>query len=105
MKKCILCGVPLEGIMAKLAKTIFKCYPSKEDPVICNQCAKKNNSNTYECQICKRIIDKNNALTHVKAEEYLLNLIKKDHPEWKEENGACKKCVEYYRELIKKAQI
>lgn len=105
MKKCRICGAPFKGIMAKLTKTIFKCYPSQKDPSICNKCAPKESSGAYTCQICKRIIDADNALTHVKAEEYLLDLIKKDHPEWKEDKGACEKCVEYYRELIKKAQI
>lgn len=105
MKKCKVCKVPLEGFMATLAKKIFKCHPSKNDPTICNHCAENDHSNIYICQICNRSIDNNNALTHVKTEEYLLSLIKKDHPEWKEEKGACQKCVEYYRELIKKAQI
>ncbi len=105
MKRCKLCGVPLEGIMAKIAKTVFKCYPSHKDSGVCNKCALKNNSCAYTCQICNRVIDNDNALTHVKAEEYILSLIKKDHPEWKEDKGACEKCIEYYRELIKKAQI
>lgn len=105
MKKCKLCGVPLEGIMAKVAKTLFKCYPSDNNPDICNKCVPKNNASGYTCQICRRVIDANNALAHVKTEEYLLNLIKKDHPEWKEDKGACEKCIEYYRELIRKAQI
>ena len=33
------------------------------------------------------------------AEKYVLDLIKAEHPEWIEENGACKKCVEYYNAL------
>ena len=59
----------------------------------------------YICQICNREIDENTALTHIKTEEYLLGLIKKDHPEWKENDSACPQCVAYYRELIKKAKI
>lgn len=60
---------------------------------------------SYICQICNRAVDENAALTHVKAEEYLLGLIKKDHPEWKEDKETCPKCIAYYRELIKKADI
>lgn len=33
------------------------------------------------------------------AEEYVLGVIKKEHPEWVEENGACQKCVEHYKAL------
>ena len=33
------------------------------------------------------------------AEQYLLDVIKAEHPDWVEENGACKKCVEYYHAL------
>jgi hypothetical protein len=59
----------------------------------------------YVCRICKRVVDEKTALTHIKAEEYLLGLIKKDHPEWKESDPACPQCVDYYRVLIKKAKI
>ena len=69
------------------------------------QAKKGHNPKNYTCQICNRAVDESTALTHIKAEEYLLGLIKKDHPEWKEDKGTCHKCVEYYRELIKKARI
>ena len=67
--------------------------------------SKKDTKKNYTCQICERAVDEANALTHIKAEEYLLELIRKDHPEWKEDKKTCPKCVEYYRELIKKAKI
>jgi hypothetical protein len=65
----------------------------------------KAKNDAYVCQICNREIDENTAITHVKTEEYILGLIKKDHPEWKESDPACPQCVAYYRELIKKAKI
>ena len=59
----------------------------------------------YKCQICEREIDDFAGLTHIKAEEYIIGLIKRDHPEWKKDKGTCKKCLEYYRKLVKEAEI
>ncbi|HAJ56201.1 MAG TPA: hypothetical protein DCL35_00335 [Candidatus Omnitrophica bacterium] len=108
MKRCRKCRVPLEGAFSGLLKNLLKCYPSPEDPGLCNRCAagaKKNTGAPYTCQICDRVVDEASALTHIKAEEYLLSLIKKDHPEWSETEGACPECINYYKELIKKAKI
>ena len=60
---------------------------------------------TYKCQICQRMIDEDHALTHIKAEEYLIALITKDHPQWGQKDPTCKECIEYYRKLIKEAAI
>ena len=105
MKRCRKCKVPLEGSFAKILKKVLKVYPSEKDPSLCNRCAEVKNQTSYTCQICNRTINEKTALTHIKAEEYLLSLIKKDHPEWKNEKETCQKCIDYYRDLIKKAQI
>lgn len=105
MKRCKKCKVPLEGPLSKLLRTVLRVYPSQKDPSLCNRCADGTKNKSYVCQLCNRTIDERLALTHIKAEEYLLALIKKDHPEWKEEKETCRKCVDYYRDLIKKAQI
>ena len=103
MKRCQRCKVPLEGVRSKILKIALRVRPSSDDPSLCNRCAAK--THVYTCQICNRPIDENLALTHIKAEEYLLGLIKKDHPEWKEEDKTCPRCIDYYRDLIKKANI
>ncbi|MFA5200573.1 MAG: hypothetical protein WC442_06730 [Candidatus Omnitrophota bacterium] len=59
----------------------------------------------YRCQICGRDIDDYASLAHIKAEEYLLELIKKDHPEWAKDDKTCHKCIEYYRKLVKENEI
>ena len=105
MKKCKKCKVPLEGPLHTIAKGLFKVMPSQHDAQLCNKCEPKESSGKYQCQICKRYIDESAALTHVKAEEYLLELIRKDHPQWKEKHNTCERCITYYRELIKKAEI
>lgn len=59
----------------------------------------------YTCEICKRKIDDFASIAHVKAEEYLLELIRRDHPEWNEQKGMCPRCIEYYRRLVKENEI
>ncbi|MCU0665890.1 MAG: hypothetical protein MUF05_02190 [Candidatus Omnitrophica bacterium] len=59
----------------------------------------------YKCQICNREIDDYVSIAHIKAEEYILELIKKDHPKWKVDKGACQECIDYYRKLVKDAEI
>lgn len=59
----------------------------------------------YKCPICGRRIDSKAALMHIKAEEYLISLIKKDHPDWQKGHRACDICITYYRKLIKDAEI
>ncbi|MFH0877597.1 MAG: hypothetical protein V1863_05170 [Candidatus Omnitrophota bacterium] len=105
MKRCLKCKIPLEGSVAKVLKTILKITPSDKNPELCNRCAKDQNAKTYMCQICNRAIEEHMALTHIKAEEYLLALIKKDHPEWHKGKETCPECLDYYRDLVKKAQI
>jgi hypothetical protein len=105
MKRCAQCKVPLEGRMASLLGKILRIKTSDSDAALCHKCAPRTPKGTYVCHICNREINEKIALTHIKTEEYLLGLIKKDHPEWKESDPACPQCVSYYRELIKKAKI
>ena len=59
----------------------------------------------YKCRICGRMIHETHSLEHAKAEEYLIDLIRKDHPQWKQKDSACKECIEYYRKLINQSEI
>jgi len=59
----------------------------------------------YRCQICQREIDEFASLAHIKAEEYLIQLILRDHPEWQKNGHTCQECLEYYRKLVKDAEI
>ncbi|MFH1622676.1 MAG: hypothetical protein ABIA97_06120 [Candidatus Omnitrophota bacterium] len=104
MKRCKKCSVPLTGALSKVAK-IVGVKPSQKFSGLCNKCEPKETSDKYVCQICAREVDKSIALTHIKAEEYLLELIRRDHPEWKTEDNTCHECVDYYRKLVQKAEI
>ena len=59
----------------------------------------------HRCQICGKDVDDAVGIAHIKAEEYILELIRKDHPEWDKAKGTCDLCLEYYRELIKRSEI
>lgn len=114
MQRCKICQVPLDGFLSVIGKLFLKIRPSSQNSEICNKCAdaqlraeklKKTEASQYECQICGRLIHAEHALMHAKAEEYLMNLIKKDHPQWQDKDPTCKECVEYYRKLINEAEI
>ncbi len=67
----------------------------------CNSSAKGK----YKCQICGRMIHEEHSLEHAKAEEYLINLIRKDHSHWQDKEPTCEECVVYYRKLVDKTEI
>lgn len=105
MKKCKKCGVPLSGLLGKVSGVIARVKSSEKFLGLCNKCEPKEKTSKYVCQICAREVSESDALVHVKAEEYLLELIRRDHPEWKEDKNTCPHCIEYYRALINKAKI
>ena len=47
------------------------------------------------CPLCNEETDE----LHYLTEKYVLDMIKKDHPEWVETDGACKSCIDYYKAL------
>ncbi|MBN3040267.1 MAG: hypothetical protein JW867_03995 [Candidatus Omnitrophica bacterium] len=105
MLKCKQCGVPLRGFLSKIPRVIFNVHPSKNDPAVCNKCQEKNKERKYKCHICGRMIHEEHSIEHVKAEEYLTGLIKKDRQHWQGKEPTDEQCYEYYRELIRKTEI
>jgi len=109
MRRCIKCKIPFDGLLGKLTKKILKVKPSENNPDVCNKCDDEKITSSlpgkYHCQLCDREIDEKVALTHIKSEEYIINLIKKDHPDWDKDKKTCHACAEYYRRLIKEGEI
>ena len=93
-----------EQMQKKIEKKLDEYMKNQTDKKI-DMPAKKPEEETYKCQICGRMIHEKHSLEHVKAEEYLIELIKKDHEHWKHHDPTCKECMEYYRELVKKTEI
>ena len=115
MQRCKVCKVPLSGFLSAISKFFFRVKPSQDDSEVCNKCADKPlvvpakavepSGEKYKCDICQRMIDQEKGLEHVKAEEYLIELIRKDHPQWRTTTPACKECIQYYRKLVNEAEI
>jgi hypothetical protein len=115
MVRCRLCKVPLTGFLSIIGKTFFNIKSSNHDPEVCSKCVdgqivahrsnEKLKDKTYKCQICNRAIHEKHAIEHVKTEEYLIELIKKNHPQWHHKEPTCRECIEYYRKLVKDAEI
>jgi len=116
MIRCKICKVPLSGFLGKLSQIIFKIRSSSQNPELCNKCEdtpgvmgethqNSGSGKTYQCQICQRMIKEKHSLEHIKAEEYLIELIKKDHKQWQHKGPTCRECLEYYRRLVKETEI
>lgn len=115
MVRCKTCKVPLTGFLSIIGKTLFNVKPSSHEPEVCNKCvdkqkmqvpaAEKLKGRIYKCQICDRAIHEEHALEHIKTEEYLIELIRKSHPQWHHKEPTCRECIEYYRKLVRDAEI
>jgi len=53
-----------------------------------------------ECPLCENVVEEKDFTYHHQIEEVLIDLIKKNHPQWVAYDGACPKCVEYYRAIF-----
>ena len=54
-----------------------------------------------KCTLCGQEMD---SIAHL-AEQTLIQFIKDRNPEWVESNGACGKCISYYKEMDKAVVI
>lgn len=70
-----------------------------------NEIFRKQSNKKYKCHICEKLIDESCAIEHAKTEEYLIKLIQKDHPQWKDKEPLCPECVEYYRRLMREGEL
>lgn len=53
------------------------------------------------CPLCREEADE----LHYEFEQYVLDVIKKEHPEWVESDGTCPRCMDYYRSLDNAIQL
>lgn len=57
---------------------------------------------TIVCPLCGEEVAEDTFEVHFEAETYVLDRILKEHPDWKETDGSCKKCLSYYLSVSKK---
>ena len=55
----------------------------------------------YKCSVCGEQVEGDLLVYINHTEEHIMDEIKTKHPDWVEDDGLCKKCVDYYREQIK----
>jgi hypothetical protein len=60
----------------------------------------------FRCPICGENVTAGEIRAHAARDDerfregLLIARIKKDHPEWVEADGACERCIEYYRQIV-----
>jgi len=52
---------------------------------------------SYTCPLCGSVIQEEFRTLHEDAEQWLINRIKRQHPEWVSADGACSPCIEAYK--------
>lgn len=55
----------------------------------------------YVCPVCGKPVseDLHQYVDH--TEKHIIDIIKKKHPEWIEQDGLCHKCLKYYKKEMK----
>ena len=48
-----------------------------------------------KCALCNNEVE---SITHI-AEQWLIEIIREKNPQWVSDDGACEKCIDYYKSL------
>jgi len=54
----------------------------------------------YKCPVCSELLKRDLEIVIPHTEKHIVDLIKKRHPDWAEDNGVCKRCHEYYKDQL-----
>ena len=54
----------------------------------------------YICPVCGEHLKRELDVVIPHTEEHIIDLIKKDHPDWVEKDGMCKICYDYYKKQL-----
>lgn len=54
----------------------------------------------YKCGVCGEKVEGDLISFKNHTEDHILDIMKKDHPQWVDENGVCRKCLDYYRKQL-----
>ena len=55
----------------------------------------------FICPTCNKNMPRDLLVVIPHTEEHIVDVIKKNHPEWVEADGICKKCYEYYKKQMR----
>ena len=51
------------------------------------------------CPICHRAVDEDIVTACQEAQGWVIESIRRQHPDWVEADGSCLRCLEYYQRL------
>ena len=54
----------------------------------------------YQCSVRRQKVNGDLVAYVDHTEKHVIDLVKNDHPDWVENNGMCRKCLDYYRAEI-----
>lgn len=55
----------------------------------------------YVCPVCGEVVPDQLTVYIRHTEDHIIDIVKQAHPEWVEQDGLCRKCLDYYRRQIK----
>jgi hypothetical protein len=55
----------------------------------------------FICPICEIKMLRDLSIIVPHTENHIIDVIKKQHPEWTESKGICEKCYKYYRKQLR----
>ena len=88
-----------------VGRTVARAWPWVSATPLSTTTEPGSSSMREPCLRCGKIPKGPSLLAHAKAEEYLIELIKRDHPEWGEPDGTCPRCAAYYRTLVEQVGV
>ena len=56
---------------------------------------------SYRCSLCNENVEGDLIVFKEHTEEHIIDEIKKKHPEWVRKDGACQKCIDYFKAQLK----
>ncbi len=64
----------------------------------------REDAGLVDCPLCEVAVTADELRAHVKRDseeirQYVLSVIRTNHPKWVESDGSCEKCWEYYENL------
>lgn len=58
----------------------------------------------YRCPVCGEKVERELLKITSHQDQHIVEEIKKDHPDWIEGDGLCKKCYQYYKDQLKSGE-
>jgi hypothetical protein len=54
-----------------------------------------------KCPVCGKVSEEDMIRLCEEAQGWIIDTIRRAHPDWVEKDGSCSKCLEYYKKLGK----